>query len=183
MTPDDAARLEIERLGAELARLRELEKHLRDERERVRRETAAELQRLQAALKEAAARAGRGDEELVVRTRETADAGRRLAEREATVAAAEQRARALQSELDVERSRLAADRSRQSADRDRVRDELKRLEAERRRLLQESERLAEWERNLRLGAPASAPSATFADGLGRLAGTRAASRSPSGRSW
>lgn len=183
MAADDAAKLEIERLNAEVARLRNLERHLRDERERVRHEAAAELQRLQSALKEAAAHAGGGGTKPDARARQTADAGRHLAEREAAVAAAEQQVRALQSQLDIERQRVAAERSRLVTDRDRLEAERTRLVAERRRLLKESERLAEWERNTLLRAPTATVPTSFAEGLNRLADPGSASRSPSGRSW
>ena len=72
--PDDPAeQREIDRLNAEVDRLRDLERHLRRERDRVRSESDAELERLQSALREAAVNAGALDESS---TQRAADADR-----------------------------------------------------------------------------------------------------------
>lgn len=178
MAGEDAQR-EIARLTTEVERLRAIERSLREERERVRQETAAELSRLQLALREAASRAahGEGGAELAVRTQAAADAGRHLAEREAQVAVAERRVRDLEERLAGERDRLAAER-------EYVEAQEKRLAREETRLLRESERLAEWERQALAGAPPAQVAVGFDEGLRRLAdGAAGRSRSPSGGSW
>jgi DNA repair exonuclease SbcCD ATPase subunit len=144
---DEADVREIARLTAEVTRLRDLERGLRRERERVRAESAAEIQRLQAALREAATNAGALDAELE-REAEEADAREeRLAAREAELTAAAQRLRDAEAQLEEERRRLSAWR---------------------RRLEEESERLAEWERSAR-SVPAAEPGpTTFEEGLRRL---------------
>jgi uncharacterized coiled-coil protein SlyX len=145
---DDRSLHEIERLTAEVERLRELEHDLRRERERVLSETAAEIERLQVGLREAAAHAGALDDDLEQRVLATADLERRLAEREVEVSAAAQRIRELATKLEEERQLIAAERV---------------------RLQQESERLAEWERHTLLDAPAVPLPATFDEGFRRLA--------------
>jgi chromosome segregation ATPase len=156
---DPAAQREIDRLNAEIDRLRNVERHLRRERDRVRSETMAELERMQSALREAASHAGTFDEELAHRAVEATAREEAVAAREAEVEAAAQRVRDANGRLEEERRRLAAWR--------------KRLE-------RESERLAEWERGARLqSTPAEPRQATFEEGLRRLADTGAAQ----GSSW
>ena len=162
MARDPAEQREIERLTAEVERLRELERDLRRERERVLAETAAEIERLQAALREAAAHAGALDDDLGQRAVAASDLELRLAEREAEVLTAAQRIREAGARLEEERQRLAAERA---------------------RLQSESERLAEWERRTLLDAPAVPLPATFNEGLRRLADPGGAPRSSSGGSW
>ena len=159
MADDFAARREIDRLEAEVRRLRDVERHLRRERDRVRSETVAELAGMQAALREAAMHAETFDDELERRAEEATARETALDTREAEVEAAAQRVRDADAKLEDERRRLAAWR--------------KRLE-------QESERLAEWERDSRLAnAPAEHRQATFEEGLRRLADPRAGR----GSSW
>ena len=159
MASDPSARREIERLEAEVKRLRDVERHLRRERDRVRSETVAELETMQAALREAATHAGTFDDELERRAEEADAREAALDARQAEVEAAAQRIRDADARLEEERRRLAAWR--------------KRLE-------QESERLAEWERDSRLAnAPVEHRQATFEEGLRRLADPRAGR----GSSW
>lgn len=158
MAGERADQQQIERLTAEVERLRGLERDLRRERERVLADTAAEIERLQTALREAAAHAGALDGDLQQRARAAADLEQKLVEREAEVSAGAQRIRELGAHLEEERERLAAERA---------------------RLQQESERLAEWERSTRLDAPAVPLPATFDEGLGRLAHPGATRRSSS----
>ena len=142
-----------------MRRLRDVERHLRRERDRVRTETVAELEGMQAALREAATHAETFDDELERRAAAAAAREAALEQREAEVEAAAQRVRDADTQLEEERRRLAAWR--------------KRLE-------QESERLAEWERDSRLAnAPAEQRQATFEEGLRRLADPRAGR----GSSW
>jgi chromosome segregation ATPase len=152
----------VERLTAEVERLRELEHDLRRERERVLAETAAEIGRLQAALREAAAHAGALDSDLEQRARASADLEQKLAEREAEVSVAAERIRELAAKLEEERQLLRAERA---------------------RLQQESERLAEWERHTLLDAPAVPLPATFDEGFRRLGEPGAARHSPQEGSW
>ena len=156
MPGDPAAQRELERLTTEVERLRELERHLRRERERVLADTAAEIERLQTALREAATHAGALDEDLEQRAAAASAREEAVAAREAEVAAAVQRTREAGSQLEDERRRLGAWR--------------KRLEGE-------SERLADWERRTLLGAPAVPLPATFDEGLRRLANPKAPPRS------
>ena len=153
---DDSAEREIARLTAEVARLRDLERGLRRERERVRAESAAEIERLQSALREAAVNAGALDAELEREAEEAAARGERLTTREAELEAAAQRLRDAEAQLDEERRRLSAWRA---------------------RLERESERLAEWERSARVAPVAEPGSPTFEEGLRRLAGPGASQRS------
>jgi len=156
MASDPGAQREIDRLSAEVHRLRDVERHLRRERDRVRSETMAELEGMQAALREAAAHAGALDGELGQRAADATAREDALAAREAEVEAAAQRVRDADARLEEERHRLVAWR--------------KRLE-------HESERLAEWERGARLqNAPAEPRNATFEEGLRRLADPEAARR-------
>jgi chromosome segregation ATPase len=153
---DSAEQREIARLTAEVERLRALERGLRRERERVRAGSAAEIERLQAALREAAANAGALDEDLERRADEAADREERLAVQEEELAAAARRVRDADTRLEEERARLSAWRA---------------------RLERESERLAEWERNARAAATAEPRPATFEEGLRRLSEPGAARRS------
>jgi chromosome segregation ATPase len=147
---------EIARLTAEVERLRDLERGLRRERERVRAESAAEIERLQAALRKAAVNAGALDDDLERRAEEADAREERLAVREEELAAAGQRVRDADARLDEERARLSAWRA---------------------RLERESERLAEWERNARAAATADPRPTTFEEGLRRLSEPSAARRS------
>lgn len=157
MASDSGAQREIDRLNAEIDRLRDVERHLRRERDRVRSETMAELETMQSALREAAVHAGALDGELAQRAADATAREEAVSAREAEVEAATQRVRDADARLDEERRRLAAWR--------------KRLESE-------SERLAEWERSARLhNVPAEARQATFEEGLRRLADPDAARRS------
>jgi colicin import membrane protein len=143
------ARRELERLEAEVRRLRDVERHLRRERDRVRKESLAELEKMQAALREAATHAGTFDDELERRAADATAREAALAAREAEVEAAAQRVRDADARLAEERQRL---------------------EAWRKRLERESERLAGWERDARLAnIPAEQRQATFEEGLRRLA--------------
>jgi DNA repair exonuclease SbcCD ATPase subunit len=147
---------EIERLEAEVTRLRELERGLRRERERVRAEAAAEIERLQIALREAAAHAGERRDDIGSRIEAAAAAERALDERE-------RRLRARSSAFDEGERRLALERE---------------------RLQRESARLAEWERAARMGAPPGVPAPTsFSEGLGRLSAGSGVSRSSNHASW
>ena len=67
MPTDPVAQRDIDRLKSEIDRLRDVERHLRRERDRVRSEATSELERLQSALREAAAHAGAFDGELAQR--------------------------------------------------------------------------------------------------------------------
>jgi len=153
---DSAEQREIARMAAEVERLRALERGLRRERERVRADSAAEIERLQAALREAAANAAALDEDLERRADDAAAREESLAAREAELAAAAQRVRDADARLEEERRRLSAWRA---------------------RLERESERLAEWERNARAAATADPRPVTFEEGLRRLSGPGAARRS------
>jgi chromosome segregation ATPase len=155
MAADSAEQREIARLTAEVERLRDLERGLRRERERVRAESAAELERLQSALREAAVNAGALDEDLERRAGDADAREAHLAAREAELAAAAQRVRDADARLEEERGRLSAWRA---------------------RLERESERLAEWERSTRAAATADPRPATFEEGLRRLSEQGAARR-------
>jgi chromosome segregation ATPase len=146
---------EIARLTAEVERLRNLERGLRRERERVRAESAAEIERLQSALREAAVNAGALDDDLERRADDADAREEALAAREAELAAAAQRIRDADARLEEERGRLSAWRA---------------------RLERESERLAEWERSTRAAATAEPRPATFEEGLRRLSEQGAARR-------
>ena len=156
MAADSSEQREIARLTAEVDRLRNLERGLRRERERVRAESAAEIERLQAALREAAVNAGALDEDLERRADDAHALEERLATREADLAAAAQRIRDTDARLEEERRRLSAWRA---------------------RLERESERLAEWERNARAAATADPRPVTFEEGLRRLSEPGASQRS------
>ncbi len=156
MAADSAEQREIARLTAEVERLRDLERGLRRERERVLAESAAELGRLQAALREAVVNAGALDEDLDRRADDADTREERLAAREAELAAAAQRIRDAEARLEEERGRLSAWRA---------------------KLERESERLAEWERNARVSPPSEPRTATFEEGLRRLSEPGAAGRS------
>jgi hypothetical protein len=146
---DPAAQREIDRLEAEVKRLRDVERHLRRERDRVRSEAVAEVERLQAALREAATHAGTLDDELELRAAEATARESALAAREAELEAAAQRVRDADARVGQERERL---------------------EAWRQQLERESEQIAEWERNARLTTtPAEQRQTTFEEGLRRLA--------------
>jgi hypothetical protein len=159
---EPAAQAEIDRLTAEVARLRGLERHVRQERERIRVEGAAEIERLQSALREAASRAGERRDDIDRRLKAAEDAEHALAAHEERVRVADMRLREWSAQLEAEQQRLA--------------DERQRLE-------QESARLAEWEREIRRGTPAAPLPATFEVGLSRLAKPGPASRSPADGSW
>ena len=157
MASDPVAQREIDRLKSEIDRLRDVERHLRRERDRVRSEATSELERLQSALREAAAHAGAFDGELAQRDADATAREEALSAREAEVEAATQRVRDADARLEEER---------------------RRLEEWRKRLESESERLAEWERSARLhNVPAEARQVTFEEGLQRLADPEAARRS------
>lgn len=184
MAPDAAAQHQIDRLLAEVERLRALERGLLAERDRIRGESLAEITRLQDALRAASSRtpvagdSGRVESrsESTDRARHLADVERALYERETALAAAEggvtqreQEVAARRESLEESRGALAAERSR--------------LAAERRRLEQESDRLAEWEREALRGGPSTPLPTTFHEGLNRLAErTGARGASPEG-SW
>lgn len=137
---------ELERLTAEVERLRDLERQLRLERERVREEAAGEIDAVRAALREAASNARVREAELDRRALQADAREQELAAREAEVAAAVERVRDADSQLEEERRRLAAWRA---------------------RLQRESERLAEWERSARAAAaPEDEPrQRSFEEGL------------------
>jgi chromosome segregation ATPase len=182
MAPDAADRQEIARLTGEVERLRELERSLPAERERVRAESAAEIARLQEALREAAGHA-RGLEpdsgfgqELAERSRYLAERERLLEEQAATLAVAEQELAAEKNRVEKERLALAARRSRLEAEQRRLADEWKRLE-------EESGRLAEWEREALAGGDSTPLPTTFREGLHRLAKPDEARRAPQSPRW
>ena len=157
MASDPGAQREIDRLNAEVERLRNIERHLRRERDRVRSESMAELERMQSALREAAVHAGALDEELAQRAADATAREEAVTAREADVEAALQRVRDADARLEQDRGQLAAWR--------------KRLE-------HESARLAEWERSARLqNVPVETQQTTFEEGLRRLADPDAARRS------
>jgi hypothetical protein len=174
---DGAARHEVERLTAEVHRLRALERTLLAERERVRDEYVAEIGRLQDALKAAAsgqAQAAQGSRhdstrDLTDQARHLADRERAVAEREAALAAAQGSIAARELEVTREGDALAALRAR--------------LEGERQRLVEESDRLAEWERAVRSNAPSAPRPVTFREGLARLADPGAQGQAPAEGSW
>jgi chromosome segregation ATPase len=173
---DAAARHEIERLTAEVERLRALERTLHAERERVRAGYAAEIGRLQDALRAASgeARATReapneSSRALTEQARHLADRERAVVEREAALAAAQARIAARELELTREGDALTALRAR--------------LEGERQRLVEESDRLAEWERAVRSNAPSAPRPVTFREGLARLADPGAQGQAPAEGSW
>jgi chromosome segregation ATPase len=182
MSPDAADRQEIARLTAEVERLRALERRLSAERERVRAEPAAEIARLQEALRQAAGHA-RGLEpdsgaghELAERARYLAERERLLGEQAATLAVGEQ-------ELAAEKDRLARERRALTARRGRLEAEQRRLADEWKRLEEESGRLAEWEREALAGGISTPLPTTFREGLQRLAKPSTAPRAPSSSSW
>jgi hypothetical protein len=168
MARDDAA-AELERLRAEVERLREVHRHLREERERVRRESAEEIERLQASLREAAGRAGARDDQLERQAAAVAERERSAAERERGLAEREQELANGMRRL----QQLAAG----------LESEQRHLEGERARLERESERLAEWERQARLGAAGVPTPTTFDEGLRRLGGGRRAPGVGAQGSW
>ena len=183
MAPDAAAQHEIDRLTAEVERLRALEGGLLAERKRIRAESAAEIGRLQDALRAAAgaARSPDGDprepaQELAERARHLAAKERDVREREEALAATEREIAAREERLAGERDVLAALRRRLEAERVRLTDERRRLE-------QESDRLAEWERDALRGGPATPLPLTFREGLTRLAEPGGAGRASSEGSW
>jgi chromosome segregation ATPase len=180
---DAAAQHEIDRLRAEVDRLRSLERGLLAERDRMRAELAAEVARLQEALKSAAGQAGspvdgrRQDErELTDRARSLAEHERRLRERELKTASAEEGVRRREAELAAARASLEASRKSVAAERER-------LAEQRRRLEQESDRLAEWEREALRHGPATPLPATFHEGLNRLAERGSAAGPSTEGSW
>jgi chromosome segregation ATPase len=182
MAPDAAERQEIARLTGEVERLRELERTLLAQRERVRAESSAEIARLQEALRAAAGHA-RGIEldsgpgqELAERARYLAERERLLKEQAATLAVAEQGLAAEKDRVAKERLALAARRSRLEAEKRRLADEWKRLE-------EESGRLAEWEREALAGDVSTPLPTTFREGLHRLAKPDEARRAPPQGSW
>ena len=184
MASDPAAQHEIERLVAEVDRLRALERNVLEERDRIRGEALAEVTRLQDALRAAssqtvAASDGAGVEsrsELTERARHLAEIERALHERESELAAGE-------TSLARREAELAAARESYEASRDALLAERSRLVAERRRLQQESDRLAEWEREALRGGPSTPLPTTFHEGLNRLAErSGAGGASPEG-SW
>lgn len=183
MDADAAARHEIERLSAEVERLRALERSLLEERERVRSGYAAEIGRLQDALKAASGQAratqeapSESNRALTEQARHLADRERVLGERDAALAAANARLAEREVEITREREALAGLRARLGAERER-------LEDERRRLVEESDRLAEWERAVRSNAPSAPRPVTFREGLARLADPGVQGRAPAEGSW
>jgi len=181
MEPDAAERQEIARLTAEVDRLRELERTLLAQRERIRVESAAEIARLQEALREAAGRA-RGVQPVDAGL-EIAERGRHMAERERLLEEREAALDVSAQELAEEKQRLAKERESLSARRVRLEAERRRLSDEWKRLEEESGRLAEWEREALAGGVSPALPTTFREGLQRLANPGESGQAPSQRSW
>ncbi len=184
MASDPAAQHETARLLAEVERLRALERNLLEERDRIRRESLAEIARLQDALRAASSHTAVASDdagvearsELTQRARHLAEIERALHEREAELAGSEAALARREAELAAASESLAASRDALAAERSR-------LVAERRRLEQESDRLAEWEREALRGGPSTPLPTTFHEGLNRLADhSGAGGASPEG-SW
>ena len=182
MPADAVAQHEIDRLTAEVERLRTIEGTLFAERERIRADSAAEIGRLQDALRAAAGSATvpadprESVQELAERGRHVAERERGLREREAALDSFAHELAALEQRIANEREALSVAGRRLDAERSR-------LAGERRRLEQESDRLAEWEREALRGGPSTPLPMTFHEGLGRLAEPGIARRTPPKGSW
>jgi len=183
VAPDAAAQHEIDRLTAEVDRLRALERDLLAERERIRAESATEVAYLQDALRTAAGHAQTADVDPRELTHELAERAQHVAERERGLHERETALESSEAEIAALETRLAREREALADLRIRLDEEKTRLADERRRLVQESDRLAEWEREALRGGPAIPLPVTFREGLTRLSESGGPRGTSSEGSW